>query len=249
MKNHSVIHSSIQTLTFYQFLFNFTRQTQYVNQEKIMDEATAQMRREYTKRSLDIHDVHPNPVQQFQQWFDEATKAQLPEPNAMTLSTVSPEGKPSARIVLLKGVKEGSFVFYTNYQSRKGHEMETHPQVALTFFWVELERQVRIEGTTHKISEERSIEYFHSRPRGSQIAAWVSSQSQKIADRTVLEQRLQEFTQKFEGQTIPKPPYWGGYAVVPQAVEFWQGRPSRLHDRILYTLQNENNWKIERLAP
>lgn len=214
-----------------------------------MDEGIAQMRREYTQRALNKHDVHPNPVQQFQQWFDEAVRAQVPEPNAMTLSTVAPEGKPSARIVLLKGIEEASFVFFTNYQSRKGQELEANPQVALTFFWVELERQVRIEGTVHKASDERSTQYFHSRPRGSQLGAWVSSQSQKIADRSVLEQRLQEVTQKFEGQTVPKPPHWGGYVVAPQSMEFWQGRPSRLHDRILYTLQDNNHWIIERLAP
>lgn len=215
----------------------------------MLDEAIARMRREYTQHSLDTNDVFPDPVLQFQQWFDEATKAQLPEPNAMTLSTISLEGKPSARIVLLKGLEEGSFVFYTNYHSRKGQEIKAYPQVALTFFWVELERQVRIGGSVKKISDERSTQYFHSRPRGSQIGAWVSSQSQKIADRTVLEQRLQELTREFEGQTVPKPPHWGGYAVTPHIVEFWQGRPNRLHDRILYTLKGNNNWTIERLAP
>lgn len=214
-----------------------------------MDEGIAQMRREYTQRSLDTRDVSPDPVKQFQQWFDEAVRAQVPEPNAMILSTASPEGRPSARVVLLKGIEEASFVFFTNYESRKGQLMGVNPQVALTFFWVELERQVRIEGTVHKTSDERSIQYFHSRPRGSQIGAWVSSQSQKIADRSVLEQRLQEFTQKFEGQTVPKPPHWGGYAVAPHTIEFWQGRPSRLHDRILYTLREHNYWTIERLSP
>ncbi len=214
-----------------------------------MDKSIAHIRQEYTQRTLDLGDVHPHPVQQFQQWFQEAIDAQVPEPNAMTLSTISAEGTPSARIVLLKGVEEHTFVFYTNYQSRKGQEMEAHPQVALTFFWPALERQVRVEGTVHKVSEAQSTHYFHSRPRSSQIGAWVSPQSQKIEDRSVLDQRQEAFEKKFAGQTIPKPPYWGGYAVQPHRMEFWQGRPSRLHDRILYTLSGHNQWHRERLAP
>lgn len=217
--------------------------------QKLTDEAIAAIRNEYAKHALDVHEVHPEPVRQFQQWFEEAIRSQVPEPNAMTLSTVSREGKPAARIVLLKGIENNAFVFYTNYHSRKGHEIEACPYVAMTFFWPQLERQVRIEGKVTKISEERSLAYFHSRPRNSQIGAWVSLQSQPIADRTVLDRRQQEFLKKFEGQVIPKPDHWGGYAVKPNSMECWQGRPSRLHDRILYTLQPDNTWKVERLSP
>lgn len=215
----------------------------------MMDNAIAAIRREYMQHSLNVKDVQAEPIQQFQQWFEEAIRTEVPESNAMTLSTVSAEGRPAARIVLLKGVEQGAFVFYTNYQSRKGREIEAHPYVALTFFWQVLERQIRVEGVVSKISEERSIAYFHSRPRNSQIGAWASPQSQPVPDRSVLEERQREFTQKFEGKTVPKPAHWGGYAVKPLTVEFWQGRPSRLHDRILYTLQKDGQWIIERLAP
>lgn len=214
-----------------------------------MNDSIAGMRREYKLRSLKKANVHSNPVKQFEQWFEEARQAQLREPNVMTLSTVSPEGKPSARIILLKGIENDAFIFYTNYLSRKGREIQTDAYVALTFFWAELERQVRIEGRATRISEERSTAYFHSRPRGSQIGAWVSPQSQEIKDRNVLDERLATYTAKFEAKEIPKPAHWGGYEVAPDSVEFWQGQPSRLHDRIRYTQDNDQGWRIARLAP
>lgn len=207
------------------------------------------MRKEYTRRSLDIYDVASDPVEQFIRWFDEARNAQLPEPNAMHLATVSTDGKPSGRIVLLKGVENRQFLFYSNYQSRKGKEIDKCPYVALTFFWAELERQVRIEGIISKLNEQTSIKYFHSRPRDSQIGAWTSPQSQPIEDRSQLDKRKENYDRKFENQEVPKPSYWGGYAIDPQAIEFWQGRPSRLHDRILYQKTPDDSWQIQRLAP
>lgn len=214
----------------------------------IMSNAIADMRKEYSRQSLEVQDISPDPIQQFQKWFDEATKSELPEPNAMHLSTVTEDGRPNGRVVLLKGIEESHFIFYTNYQSQKGKEMEKTPWVALTFFWVELERQVRIEGKVSKVAEEISTEYFHSRPRGSQIGAWVSPQSRVITGRDFLENRQKELEAQFEGEEVPRPEHWGGYAVEPTSLEFWQGRPSRLHDRILYSWQ-EDTWRIERLAP
>ena len=214
-----------------------------------MDTTLANLRKEYTQQSLDQSDVLPDPIAQFERWFAAAQEAQIYEPNAMHLATVAADGRPTARIVLLKGIEEGCFVFYTNYESRKGHDMQHHPYVALTFFWPELERQVRMEGEVRKISEERSTVYFQSRPRGSQLGAWVSPQSQVIADRAVLEQRQQELTERFDDEKIPRPHYWGGYAVRPHRIEFWQGRPSRLHDRLQYRRQADDSWVIERLAP
>ncbi len=215
----------------------------------MMDTALANVRKEYTQQSLDHSDVLPDPVAQFEQWFGAAQKAQVPEPNAMNLATVSADGRPTARIVLLKGIEEESFLFYTNYESRKGQDLQHMPYVALTFFWPELERQVRIEGEATKISEERSTTYFQSRPRGSQLGAWVSPQSQIIEDRSVLDQRQQELSERFDEEKIPRPHYWGGYAVQPHTIEFWQGRPSRLHDRLRYRRQADDTWVIERLAP
>ncbi len=206
------------------------------------------MRRDYTLAGLDITDVLPDPVLQFHRWFDEARTAGLPEPNAMHLATVDAEGKPAGRIVLLKEADETGFVFYTNYESRKGHELAAHPVAALTFFYVELERQIRIEGTVEKVSAAESDAYFAVRPRGSQIGAWVSHQSDTIAGREVLEERQRGLEARFAGQTIPRPPHWGGYRVIPNVVEFWQGRPSRLHDRIQYTNES-GNWQIARLSP
>ena len=214
-----------------------------------MDTALASLRKEYTQQSLDQSDVLPDPIAQFERWFAAAQEAQIKEPNAMNLATVSSDGRPTARVVLLKGIEDGCFLLYTNYESRKGQDILQHPFVALTFFWPELERQVRIEGEAHKISEERSTAYYHSRPRGSQLGAWVSPQSQVIDDRTILDERQQELAERFDGSTIPRPHYWGGFEVHPHRIEFWQGRPSRLHDRLQYRRQNDDTWVIERLAP
>lgn len=213
-----------------------------------MPSAISELRKEYTLNGLDTTDVSADPLTQFRQWFDAALAAGLPEPNAMHLSTVSADGRPDGRIVLLKDVSGGGFVFYTNYESRKGHDLSKRPFAALTFFYAELERQIRVEGRVEKVSPEESDAYFNSRPRGSQIGAWVSQQSTVIAGRDVLEARQRELEAQFADQPVPRPPHWGGFRVVPDAVEFWQGRPSRLHDRILYRRENEV-WVIERLSP
>ena len=207
------------------------------------------LRNEYSKASLDIKEVHKKPLMQFEKWFSEAVDANVPEPNAFTLSTISEAGKPSARIVLLKGIDQNKFVFYTNYQSQKGQELERNPACALTFFWPDLERQVRIEGTAERVSESDSEKYFHSRPRGSQIGAWASPQSSIISNREILEVRAIEMEKKFQGlDQLPKPKQWGGFSITPVEFEFWQGRASRLHDRIVYYLR-DGNWIIHRLAP
>lgn len=208
----------------------------------------ADIRKDYKLRSLTEADVSADPIVQFKAWWDEAIASAIEEVNAMTLATVSPEGRPSARIVLLKGFDENGFVFFTNYQSRKGKEMEENPHAALVFFWKELERQVRIEGSIDKVSEQESDTYYHSRPAGSQVGAWASPQSDVIGGREVIEQNYAELEKKFAGQEIPRPGFWGGYVLRPSQIEFWQGRSSRLHDRILYRVEN-GEWKIERLAP
>ncbi len=213
-----------------------------------MPSAISKLRNEYTLNGLDTSDVLPDPIAQFRQWFDAALNASVPEPNAMHISTVTAEGRPNGRIVLLKDVSETGFVFYTNYESRKGRELIEHPFATLTFFYPELERQIRIEGHVEKVSADESDEYFNSRPRGSQIGAWVSHQSLVIDSRDVLENRQRELESQFSGQPVPRPPYWGGFRVVPDALEFWQGRASRLHDRIRYR-KVAQNWLIERLAP
>lgn len=206
------------------------------------------LRNDYTLSGLDIADVLANPVAQFRQWFDAAVQANVPEPNAMHVSTVSAGGRPDGRIVLLKDVSDAGFVFYTNYESRKGKELTGQPFAALTFFYPELERQIRIEGTVEKVSPDVSDGYFASRPRSSQIGAWVSHQSTVIEGREVLENRQRELETQFSGQAVPRPPYWGGFCVVPDAIEFWQGRTSRLHDRIRYR-KEAGEWLIERLSP
>ncbi|WP_337044243.1 pyridoxamine 5'-phosphate oxidase [Emticicia sp. 17c] len=206
----------------------------------------ASLRLNYLLNELVEENVSENPFKQFEKWFNEALEAQILEPNAMHLATIS-NGKPHGRIVLLKGFDENGFVFYTNYESNKGKQIAEVPFASLTFFWGDLERQVRIEGEIVKTSSEESDEYFQVRPRGSQIGAWVSRQSSVIS-KAELENRQQELEKYYADKTIPRPPYWGGYRLIPEKVEFWQGRPSRLHDRILFT-KNGNTWKIERLSP
>jgi pyridoxamine 5'-phosphate oxidase len=206
------------------------------------------LRKEYTSAGLDKADVDHDPVVQFQVWFENAIDADLHEPNAMILATATTDGKPSARTVLLKGYDERGFVFYTNYEGRKAGELETNPECALLFYWGELERQVRVEGTVSRISEQESDEYFASRPRGSRLGAWASQQSQPVEDRSVLEERIKALETEYERREIPRPPFWGGYRVEPEEIEFWQGRESRLHDRLVYR-REDGAWRIERLQP
>lgn len=194
-------------------------------------------------------DLAASPITQFGLWFQTALSANLRDPNAMTLATVTPEGAPAARIVLLKGFDENGFTFFTNYESPKGRDLAANPHVALVLFWPTLERQIRITGTVGKVSCEESEEYFHTRPTGSQIGAWASRQSSVLPNRETLQQRFDEQTRRFGGQTIPLPPHWGGYRVTPDTIEFWQGQPSRLHDRFRYSRKLDEGWKIERLSP
>lgn len=203
--------------------------------------------KQYGRAMLLESEVAASPFDQFRVWFDEATRSDEAEPTAMTLATVDQDGQPSARIVLLKGMDDNGFVFFTNYLSRKGKDLAAHPKAALLFFWPRLERQVRIEGRVERLPEAESDTYYASRPVSSRIGAWASEQSNEIASREVLEQRLAEFERKF-GDNPPRPPHWGGLRLVPSAFEFWQGRPSRLHDRIVY-LPAEKGWRIARLAP
>ncbi len=213
-----------------------------------MNEAIAGIRKDYKLKSLLEADLKKDPVEQFSVWWDEAVKSDIAEVNAMTLATCNADGRPSARIVLFKGLTNDGFVFYTNYQSNKGKELERNPYAALVFFWKELERQVRIEGAVEKINEAESDSYFQSRPAGSKIGAWSSAQSSTVASREVIEESYLNYLKKFDTNPIPRPPFWGGYIVKPKKMEFWQGRSSRLHDRIMYSKQNED-WKIERLSP
>ena len=209
----------------------------------------AEIRKEYSKATLDFTNVASDPIHQFTKWFDEAINAKVLEANAMSLATVSNDNRPSCRIVLLKGIEENRFLFYTNYQSHKGKELENNPVCALTFFWPELERQVRIEGVAGRVGENQSMEYFQSRPLGAQISAWASPQSSIIENRTILEERVKQIEKRFEGnKVLPRPHQWGGYAVEPHMIEFWQGRENRLHDRLEY-MRVEGSWKIHRLAP
>lgn len=209
----------------------------------------ADIRKDYKMQSLSEADVAVTPKEQFDRWWSDAMKSDILEVNAMTLATVDKEGTPSARIVLLKGYDERGFVFFTNYNSAKGSELAHNSNACLVFFWKELERQVRITGVAEKISNEESIAYFNSRPDGSKIGAWASPQSLAVAGKAWLKETFDYYVERFKHGEIPKPPHWGGYRVKPVKAEFWQGRPSRMHDRILYTKQPDSNWKIERLAP
>ncbi|WP_143960987.1 pyridoxamine 5'-phosphate oxidase [Litoribacter populi] len=208
----------------------------------------AALRNEYSLKTLDVDHVNHNPVDQFKEWFEEALKVKAVEANAMNLATVNDNNKPSARVVLLKGVDHG-FVFFTNYESRKGAEISKNPHAALTFFWPELERQVRIEGRLEKISTEESDEYFSSRPVGSQIGAITSPQSKVIPNKEFLQNRLSELKETYRDKKIERPAHWGGYRLIPNLIEFWQGRPSRLHDRLEFQLDETGSWQINRLAP
>lgn len=213
----------------------------------------AELRQQYCLAALDENSVHPNPVKQFAKWFEEAQHAEVREPNAMALATASPEGDPTLRMVLLKGLEDDAFIFYSNYDSRKGQQLKNNPRVSLLFWWETLERQVRIEGWCEPISEEESTRYFQSRPKGSQIAATISEQSKVLSSRQELEEAFAALeTQYADAEYLPKPKNWGGYAVKPYRFEFWQGRESRLHDRLRFTLSElepEKCWTLERLAP
>jgi len=209
----------------------------------------ADLRQEYKKHQLSEDMVLSDPITQFNVWFQEALKGGVIEPNAFVLATVGDDNRPSARVLLLKGVENGGCVFYTNYGSQKSKELVANPQASMCFLWLELERQVRISGAVSKISREESDIYFHSRPRESQIGAWVSPQSQVIHSRQELESRLETFSHSFKDGEVPLPDNWGGYILYPDEIEFWQGRPNRLHDRILYSKSDDNSWKIQRLAP
>jgi len=206
------------------------------------------LRTDYQLGTLSETDVNPDPVKQFDSWLQVAIDAELPEPHAMTLATSTVEGRPSARIVLLRGYDERGFLFFTNYRSRKGRELLNNPHASLVLFWSPLERQVRIDGTVEKVSAAESDTYFQSRPIKSRLGAIASDQSEVIADREVLEDRLREATEKYDQDNVPRPEHWGGFRIMPTAIEFWQGRRSRLHDRLLYT-KTENDWQISRLSP
>lgn len=206
------------------------------------------LRQDYRLKSLDLSHLNPDPFLQFHLWFKEAQNAQVMEPNAFTLATASAEGRPSCRTVLLKGVDEKGFVFFTNYHSRKGKDISANPFGCMIFYWPELERQVVIDGAVEKISVDDSEAYFNTRPRGSQLSSWASHQDQVLNSRKELEKAYSRYEKEFEGKPVPKPPYWGGYRLIPDRLEFWQGRQNRLHDRFRYTL-DKDAWQIDRLAP
>lgn len=208
----------------------------------------ANLRDDYGRPGLSRSDLVADPLEQFRRWMEQAVEAGIDQPNAMTLATVSPEGKPSARIVLLKEVNEEGFVFFTNYNGRKGDDLKVNPHAALVWLWLPLARQVRVEGVVHRTSDEASDEYFKTRPLGSRIGAWASPQSQVVAHRGVLEDAFEEYAQMYSDGNVPRPTHWGGYGLVPDMIEFWQGQPNRLHDRFRY-LRTEAGWEIARLGP
>jgi pyridoxamine 5'-phosphate oxidase len=215
----------------------------------LRNEAIAELREDYQKDTLELSDVSKNPIEQFESWFQEALKSKELEANAMTLATIGQDGFPNARIVLLKGIEDNQFIFYTNYNSQKGQELAATPKAALVFNWLSMQRQIRIQGTVEKLSPEKSTAYFQSRPKGSQIGAWTSPQSQIISDRNSLEDKKAALEKQYEKEEIlPRPEHWGGFKITPIMIEFWQGRTSRLHDRITFTKVG-NEWKIGRLAP
>ena len=215
-----------------------------------MNKQLENLRENYNRKTLTISEVASTPFEQFNVWFQEALTAKIKEPNVMILATATPDGRPSARTLLLKGINKKGYIFYTNYNSQKGQDLAVNPQAALLFLWLDLQRQVRIEGQIERLSFEDSEKYFQSRPKGSQIGAWASPQSQVITSRTVLEEKVKVLNQQFaKVDQLPCPPHWGGYLLSPQRMEFWQGRSNRLHDRILYELQREERWRITRLAP
>lgn len=217
------------------------------NGPKIPRMNAADLRQEYMRAGLSEAQADRDPIRQFESWFQDALRARLPLPNAMTLATADAAGAPSARVVLLKGIESGGFVFYTNYFSRKGRELEERPAACAVFLWSELERQVRIEGAVVRVSAEESDAYYATRPLGARLSAWASAQSEAVKDRLTLEKSMNEVRERYAEQP-PRPPHWGGYRLVPQAIEFWQGRADRLHDRLLYRRQDKS-WTIERLAP
>ncbi len=207
------------------------------------------LRRDYRQPPLDERDVPADPFALLKEWLREALAAGLLDPNAVALATVSPDGQPSVRAVLLRDANERGFVFFTNYESRKAHDLVHNPKAALLFLWAPLERQVRVEGVVERVSDAESDAYFRTRPRSYQLAAWASPQSQPIPDRAFLEQRYCEMEARFAGQEVPRPPFWGGFRLIPHRIEFWQGRANRLHDRLLYTRQPDGSWRLQRLAP
>ena len=209
----------------------------------------ANLRHDYAARGLRRADLDPDPIRQFTLWFTAAANAGVRDVNAMSLATATPEGEPSVRIVLLKGFDERGFVFFTNHSSEKGKQLKANPRAALALYWVQLERQIRIAGSVEQTSREESEHYFHSRPHGSQLGAWVSRQSEAIDSRQILDARLAKITERYAEGTVPLPPHWGGYRVKAETIEFWQGRQNRLHDRFRYTRQTEGAWLIDRLAP
>jgi pyridoxamine 5'-phosphate oxidase len=210
---------------------------------------TEERRKDYQRFNLREEDLDPDPIRQFRVWFDQALLSEAAEVNAMALATATPDGRPSVRIVLLRGIDDRGFAFFTNYESRKARELESNPFASMVFFWHELERQVRIEGRVERVAAEDSDRYFQGRPVGSRLGAWTSPQSQVISGRDELEAQFRELEKRYQDGLIPRPPNWGGYRLLPDAIEFWQGRPNRLHDRLRYTRQPQGGWLVERLAP